>query len=70
MSKWEKYEEEKKKLKKMGLSHSEYEKAIINLRKKIENLTSGGHEHDKHKGVFLHHREAFWNRERCRFPAP
>lgn len=31
MSKWEKYEEEKKRLKKMGLSHSEYEKAIINL---------------------------------------
>lgn len=35
MSKWEKYEEEKK-LKKMGLSHSEYEKAIINLCKKLK----------------------------------
>ncbi len=38
MSKWEKYEEEKKKLKKMGLSHSEYEKAIINLCKKLKIL--------------------------------
>ena len=36
MSKWEKYEEEKNKLKKMGLSHSEYEKAIINLCKKLK----------------------------------
>ena len=36
MSKWEKYEEEKKKLKKMGLSLSEYEKAIVNLCKKLK----------------------------------
>ena len=36
MSKWEKYEEEKKKLKKMGLADSEYEKAITNLCKKLK----------------------------------
>lgn len=36
MSKWEKYEEEKKRLKKMGLSQSEYEKAIRNLCKKLK----------------------------------
>mgnify|MGYP000386276790 CR=1 FL=1 len=36
MSKWEKYEGEKNELKKMGLSHSEYEKAIINLCKKLK----------------------------------
>lgn len=36
MTKWEIYEEEKKRIKKMGLSQSEYEKAIRNLCKKLK----------------------------------